>query len=80
NGFGELTDPNEQQNRFEIELTHRSQVGKSDVGLDHQFLDALVEGMPPSCGMALGIERLLIWLLDVTSIENVMGFTESEIF
>jgi lysyl-tRNA synthetase class 2 len=80
NGFGELTDPNEQQKRFEIELSHRSQVGKSDVGLDHQFLDALVEGMPPSCGMALGIERLLIWLLDVTSIENVMAFTESEIF
>lgn len=80
NGFGELTDPNEQQKRFEIELTHRSQVGKSDVGLDHQFLDALWEGMPPSCGMALGIERLLIWLLDVPSIENVMAFTESEIF
>ena len=80
NGFGELTEPNEQQNRFEIELTHRSQVGKSDVGLDNQFLDALVEGMPPSCGMALGIERLLIWLLDVPSIENVMAFTESEIF
>ena len=80
NGFGELTDPNEQQNRFEIELTYRSQVGKSDVGLDHQFLNALGEGMPPSCGMALGIERLLIWLLDVPSIENVMAFTESEIF
>ena len=80
NGFGELTDPNEQQKRFEIELTHRSQVGKSDVGLDHQFLNALGEGMPPSCGMALGIERLLIWLLDVPSIENVMAFTESEIF
>ena len=80
NGFGELTDPNEQQKRFEIELSHRSQVGKSAVGLDNQFLDALVEGMPPSCGMALGIERLLIWLLDVTSIENVMAFTESEIF
>ncbi|MFZ9115329.1 MAG: EF-P lysine aminoacylase EpmA, partial [bacterium] len=80
NGFGELTEPNEQQKRFEIELTHRSQVGKLDVGLDHQFLDALGEGMPPSCGMALGIERLLIWLLDVPSIENVMAFTESEIF
>ena len=80
NGFGELTDPNKQQKRFEIELTHRSQVGKSDAGLDHQFLDALWEGMPPSCGMALGIERLLIWLLDVPSIENVMAFTESEIF
>ena len=80
NGFGELTDPNEQQKRFEIELTHRSQVGKSDVGLDHEFLDALREGMPPSCGMALGIERLLIWLLDVPAIENVMAFRESEIF
>ncbi len=80
NGFGELTDPNEQQKRFEIELTHRSQVGKLDVGLDHEFLDALREGMPPSCGMALGIERLLIWLLDVPSIENVMAFRESEIF
>ena len=36
--------------------------------------------MPPSCGMALGIERLLIWLLGAPSIENVMAFGESEIF
>ena len=80
NGFGELTDPNEQRKRFEIELIHRNQVGKLDVALDHQFLDSLEEGMPPSCGMALGIERLLIWLLDVPSIANVMAFGESEIF
>ena len=51
-----------------------------DVVLDHQFLNSLGEGMPPSCGMALGIERLLIWLLDAPSIENVMAFGESEIF
>ena len=80
NGFGELTDPNEQRKRFEIEIIHRNQVGKLDVALDHQFLDSLEEGMPPSCGMALGIERLLIWLLDVPSIANVMAFGESEIF
>ena len=80
NGFGELTAPDEQRQRFETELIHRSQVGKIDVALDHKFLDALVEGMPPSCGMALGIERLLIWLLDTSSIESVMAFKESEIF
>ena len=80
NGFSELTDPNEQRKRFEIELINRNQVGKLDVALDHQFLDSLQEGMPPSCGMALGIERLLIWLLDAPSIENVMAFGESEIF
>ncbi|MEK9975058.1 MAG: EF-P lysine aminoacylase EpmA [Deltaproteobacteria bacterium] len=80
NGFGELTDPNEQRKRFEIEIINRHQIGKIDVALDHHFLDALEEGMPPSCGMALGIERLLIWLLDTPSIENVIAFGESEIF
>ena len=80
NGFGELIDPNEQRQRFETELINRSQVGKLDVVLDQKFLDALAEGMPPSSGMALGIERLLIWLLDASSIENVMAFSESEIF
>ena len=80
NGFGELTAPDEQRQRFETELIHRSQVGKIDVALDHKFLDALLEGMPPSCGMALGIERLLMWLLDTSSIESVMAFKESEIF
>ena len=80
NGFSELTDPNEQRKRFEIELINRNQVGKLDVALDHQFLDSLEEGMPPSCGMALGIERLLIWLLDAPSIDNVMAFGEYEIF
>jgi lysyl-tRNA synthetase class 2 len=80
NGFGELTDLNEQRRRFEMEITKRSKAGKPSVDLDQRFLNALQEGMPPSCGMALGIERLLIWLFDAPSIQNVMAFTESEIF
>ena len=62
NGFGELTDPEEQLRRFQSDLELREKTSRQPVPLDHKFLQSLKEGMPQSAGMALGLDRLLLWL------------------
>lgn len=78
NGFGELTDPAEQRRRFENDLTNRQAAGRDSVPLDEPFLASLEEGMPPAAGMALGIERLLMWLSGSQDIREVLAFAWDE--
>jgi len=78
NGFGELTDPAEQRRRFESDLKNRRTSGRDSVPLDKAFLASLAEGMPPSAGMALGIERLLMWLSGTEDIREVLAFAWDE--
>jgi lysyl-tRNA synthetase class 2 len=59
NGFQELTDPAEQRARFERDQARRSIQGLPVYPLDEAFLGALEEGLPPSAGMALGVDRLV---------------------
>ena len=80
NGFTELTNPTEQRQRFEQDLQERRSQGKEIPHLDELFLASLSEGMPPSCGMALGVERLLLWLLGAQVIDQIRCFSENEIF
>lgn len=65
NGYGELTDPREQRLRFERDLQQRQARGLPAVPIDHDFIAALVEGMPPAAGNALGFERLMALVLEV---------------
>ena len=74
NGFGELTDPAEQRQRFERDQAQRKALGKPVYPIDERFLDALQKGMPPSAGNALGIDRLLMWLTQTTDIRDVVPF------
>ncbi len=74
NGFGELTDAAEQRRRCEAERRERAALGKADHPLDEDFLDALAEGMPPSAGVALGFDRLVMLLTGATSIDEVLAF------
>jgi lysyl-tRNA synthetase class 2 len=60
NAYGELTDPREQRRRFLAEAQRREQDKRTVYPLDEAFLAALVEGMPPSAGNALGFERLVM--------------------
>ena len=78
NGFGELTDPAEQRRRFESDLKNRTASGRAAVPLDKAFLDSLEEAMPPAAGMALGIERLLMWLSGTQDIREVLAFAWGE--
>ena len=70
NAFAELTDPIEQRRRFVAERAQRAAAGRRDYPLDEAFLAAL-ERMPPTSGIALGLERLLMVVLDATNIDQV---------
>ena len=59
NAFSELVDPVEQRRRFEAARSERRTLGEADYPLDEDFLDAL-SSMPPSGGVALGIDRLVM--------------------
>jgi lysyl-tRNA synthetase class 2 len=74
NGFGELTDPAEQRRRFALDQAARASLGKPVYPVDERFLAALDEGMPPSAGNALGVDRLVAICLGETEIARVMPF------
>jgi lysyl-tRNA synthetase class 2 len=78
NGFSELVDPEEQRRRFERENENRRGMRKSVYAMPEKFLEELRE-MPPSAGIALGIDRLVMILLDAPSIDGVVAFTPEEL-
>jgi len=78
NAFSELTDPVEQRTRFESEATFRATRGQITLPLPENFLAELAE-MPPSAGIALGVDRLVMVLLDAASIDEVVAFTPEEL-
>ena len=73
NGFSELTDPLEQRRRLEEERELRRARGRPAYPLDEAFLEA-VGRMPPSGGVALGLDRVLMLLLGAERIEDVLLF------
>jgi lysyl-tRNA synthetase class 2 len=78
NGFSELVDPEEQRSRFEKENKSRRGMGKLVYAMPEKFLEELKE-MPPSAGIALGIDRLVMIFLDAPSIDEVVAFTPEEL-
>jgi len=74
NGYEELTDASIQQQRFEAELAERKANGKVMVPMDQNLIDALSSGMPACSGVALGLDRLLMLMMNVTSINDVLSF------
>ena len=78
NGFSELIDPEEQKKRFEKENENRRSMGKPIYPMPEQFLEELNE-MAPSAGIALGVDRLVMVLLDASSIDEVVAFTPEEL-
>jgi lysyl-tRNA synthetase class 2 len=73
NGFGELNDEAEQRRRLVDEQAQRRAAGRPVYPLDERFL-AAVGKMPPSGGVAVGLDRLLMLLLGVERIEDVLLF------
>ncbi|MGZ3475995.1 MAG: amino acid--tRNA ligase-related protein, partial [Polyangiales bacterium] len=76
NGFGELVDPNEQRARFLADQAERRQRGLPVYPIDERFVAALEEGMPPSSGNALGLDRLIALCLGAKTIGDVLAFPE----
>lgn len=80
NAFSELTDVAEQRQRFEEELALRKKLGKTEYGLDEDYLQALVAGLPPTGGIAVGVDRLVMLLADTTDIKETIFFPATEVF
>jgi lysyl-tRNA synthetase class 2 len=71
NGFGELTDPVEQRRRLAAEMAEKERIYKERYPIDDDFIAAL-RSMPPSCGVALGFDRLVMLATGATRIDQVM--------
>jgi lysyl-tRNA synthetase class 2 len=74
NGYEELTDAQEQKERFEAELSEREKLGKTSVPADENLIAALDSGMPACAGVALGLDRLLMLMTDASSLDEVLAF------
>lgn len=71
NGYGELTDPTEQSNRFQSDIEKRSRLGLPQVAPDNRLLAALEDGLPQCSGVALGVDRLCMLALGLRHIDLV---------
>lgn len=78
NAFGELTDPVEQRARFEAEARLRGQRDKVVYPVDEKLLAAL-STMPPTSGVAMGMDRLVMWALGSDDIRDVVAFPDDEV-
>ena len=74
NGYFELRDAEQQKQRFDEDLRLRKQANKSKITLDENLHQAMRAGLPVCSGVALGVDRLLMQLCNVSSIDEVLAF------
>jgi lysyl-tRNA synthetase class 2 len=74
NGFSELNDPEDQAERFKAQLNRKTQGDEEAMQFDADYIRALEYGLPPTAGLGLGVDRLVMLFTNAPSIRDVLLF------